>query len=383
VAKSEPRPKHAGKDAGAPGKETAIEVINSVLLDDVDRGGANPWATAWSEDGLWLCVTHAGTHELSVIDFPALLKKLAALATPVAATNYDVSSHCAADVPNDLAFLHGVRHRVKLNGDGPRALALAGNRAFVAGFFSENLDEVDFSAAQPSVRNFPLNPGLQMSAVHRGEMFFNDATICFQGWQSCASCHDDDARVDALSWDLINDGIGNPKDTKSLVWSHRTPPVMSLGVRATAEIAVRQGIHNSLASSVPEEIAVAMDEWLKTLQPAPSPHLVNGQPSEAARRGEKLFRSAEVGCANCHEPGLFTDLHSYNIGTTGPFDQDAKEFDTPTLRELWRTAPYLHDGSAATLRDVVTVRNPKDEHGKTAHLSPAQIDDLVEYLLSL
>ena len=61
----------------------SLEVRNTVLLDDVDRGAANPWAAAWSADGQWLCVTHAGTHELSVIDFPALLQKLAALpATP-------------------------------------------------------------------------------------------------------------------------------------------------------------------------------------------------------------------------------------------------------------------------------------------------------------
>ena len=53
-----------------------MEVLNSVVLDDVDCGAANPWGAAWSADGRLLCVTHAGTHELSVIDFPALLKKL-------------------------------------------------------------------------------------------------------------------------------------------------------------------------------------------------------------------------------------------------------------------------------------------------------------------
>jgi len=114
-----------------------------------------------------------------------------------------------------------------------------------------------------------------------------------------------------------------------------------------------------------------MDEWIKSLKPAPSPHLVNGRVSDAARRGEKLFKSPETGCVNCHEPGLFTDLHSYNVGTQNPFDKEDQEFDTPTLRELWRTAPYLHDGSAATIRDVLTTRNLEDEHGKTSQLTPA------------
>jgi cytochrome c peroxidase/DNA-binding beta-propeller fold protein YncE len=364
----------------------SLEVLNTVLLDDPDRGAANPWAAAWSGDGQWLCVTHAGTHELSVIDFPALLRKLAALpATPPPPSVKDsyVSSRSAADVPNDLSFLYGLRCRVQLNGMGPRALVISGNRAIVGSYFSDTLDVVDLSAATPAAEAVALNPGHQLTALRRGEMYFNDATICFQGWQSCASCHDDDARVDGLNWDLLNDGIGNPKDTKSLVLAHQTPPTMSLGVRATAEIAVRNGIANSLATALPEEVPTAMDEWLKSLKPAPSPHLANGRLSEAARRGEKLFKSPGTGCANCHEPELYTDLHSYNVGTQNRFDKQDNEFDTPTLRELWRTSPYLHDGSAATIRDVLTTRNSKDEHGKTSKLTAPQIDDLAEYLLSL
>ena len=363
-----------------------LEVLNTVLLDDPDRGAANPWAASWSGDGRWLCVTHAGTHELSVIDFLVLLKKLAALpATPPPASVKDnyVSSRSAADVPNDLSFLYGLRHRVQLSGRGPRALVIAGSRAFVACYFTDSLDVVDLSAAEPVAETVALGAEHPMTTARRGEMYFNDATICFQGWQSCASCHDEDARVDGLNWDLLNDGIGNPKDTKSLVLSHKTPPVMSLGVRATAEVAVRNGIANSLATSLAEEVPAAMDEWIKSLKPGPSPHLVNATLSEAARRGEKLFKSGETGCANCHEPELYTDLHSYNVGTQNPFDKDDKEFDTPTLRELWRTSPYLHDGSAATIRDVLTTRNPKDEHGKTSQLTAKQIDDLAEYLLSL
>jgi DNA-binding beta-propeller fold protein YncE len=373
----------------------SLEVLNTVVLDDVGRGAANPWAVAWSADGQSLCVTHAGTHELSVINFPTLLKKLAALpaAPPTPSVrDGDASSRSAADVPNDLAFLYDLRRRVPLSGNGARAVAIAGNRAIVASYFSDSLDLVDLSApaspsagldSSPTAEAVQLNPGQQMTRLHRGEMYFNDASISFQGWQSCASCHDDDGRIDGVAWDLLNDGIGNPKDAKSLLLSHKTPPVMSLGVRATAEIAVRNGIANSLATVLPEEVAIAMDEWLKSLKPAPSPHLVNGRLSAAALRGEKIFNRAETGCADCHPPGLFTSLRSYDVGTEGPYDQGAKEFDTPTLYELWRTAPYLHDGTALTVREVITTRNPKDQHGKTSHLTPREIDDLVEYVLSL
>ncbi len=117
--------------------------------------------------------------------------------------------------------------------------------------------------------------------------------------------------------------------------------------------------------------------------PPPARISFDGHLSAAALRGENIFKSSDTGCAVCHEPGLFTDLRSYAIGTQNPFDKEALDFDTPTLHELWRTAPYLHDGSAATLRDVLTTRNPRNEHGRTSHLSAQQLDDLVEYLLSL
>jgi len=362
-----------------------LEVLNSVALDDVMRGAANPWAAAWSKDGQLLCITHAGTHELSLIDFPGLIAKLAALpAKPLPLTTpIDSSCCCAAEVPNDLAFLRGLRRRVRLTGNGPRALVITGHQAFVADYFSDSLDRLDLATAKAEPASLPLRPAHELSLLRRGERYFNDATLGFQGWQSCASCHDDDGRVDAIQWDLVNDGVGNPKDTKSLVWSHRTPPSMSLGIRATAEIAVRSGIQNSLEAAQPEEVPKAMDEWLKSLQPAPSPHLAAGKLSPSAQRGQRLFLSSEVGCSNCHVPPLFTDLRSYDVGTQNAYDQEARDFDTPTLRELWRTAPYLHDGSAATLRDVITTRNPKNQHGNTSQLKPQELEDLAEYLREL
>ena len=162
-----------------------------------------------------------------------------------------------------------------------------------------------------------------------------------------------------------------------------TPPAMSIGVRESAEAAVRAGIRHILFTVQPPEVASSLDAYLKSLKPVPSPRLVKGKLSAAAKRGEKLFRDKEVGCAKCHPAPLFTDLGPYDVGTRGPLDRDTGTFDTPTLVELWRTAPYLHNGSAATLREVLVEANRKDEHGKTSHLKPQQIDDLVEYLLSL
>ena len=66
--------------------------------------------------------------------------------------------------------------------------------------------------------------------------------------------------------------------------------------------------------------------------------------------------------------GLFTDLKTYDVGTRGRFDKPTDRFDTPTLVEGWRTAPYLHDGSAATMRDVFAAANPQQSTARPASL---------------
>jgi mono/diheme cytochrome c family protein len=361
------------------------ELLNTVLLDNIDSGAGNAWAVEWTRDGKSICVTHAGTHELSVIDAPALLHKLASVPkAPAQMVGYQSSaSRTQADVPNDLAFLVGLRKRIKLGDEkGPRGLALIGNKAYTANYFSDSLSVVDLSS-QAAPTKIALGPKHELSAVRQGELNWNDASVCFQGWQSCSSCHSSDARVDGMNWDNLNDGIGNPKNAKSMVLAHKTPPSMALGVRANAEVSVRAGIKNSLFVVLPDEFAIALDEYLKSLTPMPSPHLVKGKLSKSAERGKKLFMSEEVGCADCHKPGLFTDMKFHNVGTIGKFDNPTNRFDTPTLTEVWRSGPYLHDGSAATIRDVMTTRNPNDHHGNVSQLTQQQIDDIVAYVLSL
>jgi YVTN family beta-propeller protein len=365
---------------------TKCALFNTVLLDNVDSGAANPWAAAWSADGKQICVTHAGTHEVSIIDAPALLEKLAkmpATLDPNAKIDYNAASRVAADVPNDLSFLVGVRNRVKLPDNGPRAIALIGKKIYTANYFSDSLCVIDQAGPNVVASSILLGAKHKITTVRKGELLWNDATMCFQGWQSCASCHSSDARVDGLNWDLLNDGIGNPKNSKSMLLSHKTPPAMSMGVRDTAETAVRSGIKNILFAVRPEGDAEAIDEYLKSLKPIPSPYLEKGKLSAAAQRGKKLFAEKAVGCAECHTTSTFTNLKAYDVGTRGQFDKPDEIFDTPSLIEGWRSGPFLHDGSAATMRDVLTSRNAADKHGKTKHLSPQQIDDLAAYLLSL
>ena len=350
----------------------------TLLLDNVDSGAANPWAVQWSYDGTRLIVSHAGTHELSVIAFQKLLEKIQKL-----------SSDQIENLPNDLSFLTGLRKRVKLTGNGPRSLTVTEQAVYVAHYFSDSADKIELNGAKLKAKNIPLTKGDTTAAniqdpVHWGKQLFNDASICFQGWQSCASCHSSDARVDGLNWDLLNDGIGNPKNTKSLLLSHRTPPCMSTGIRADAETAVRSGIRYILFTIRPEAEAQAMDAYLKSLKPLPSPLLdPQGELTPLAQEGKALFGSARTGCSNCHHGEYFTDMNLYDVGTAGEYDKPNQAFDTPSLREIWRTAPYLHDGSAATIRELLTTHNPRDLHGHTQELDEHELQALETYLLSL
>ncbi|MHC4505898.1 MAG: YncE family protein, partial [Planctomycetota bacterium] len=310
----------------------AKKVINTVLLDDVELGAANPWGVACTADGASICVTHAGTHELSVIDASVLMEKLMAAEESDPAERrrvraeladrsrsrdgqsvlrphvYD-SSITAAEVPNDLAFLVGLRRRIWLKGDptravtvdpagvnGPRGLAVVGSKVYAAAYFSDSLAVVDLARKDgKAVSTIELGPRPQLTMQRRGEMYFHDATLCFQQWHSCASCHPD-ARVDALNWDLMNDGLGNPKNARSMLLAHKTPPAMSSGIRGKAEAAVRAGIAFILFSVRPEEDAAAIDVYLKSLEPVESPYLLDGKLSPAAERGKKVFFDKEVGC---------------------------------------------------------------------------------------
>ena len=97
----------------------AQKLVSTVLLDDVDRGAANPWGVTTTADGKTILVSHSGTHELSAIDAQGLFDKLARIA----------ASPAAADVPNDLSFLVGLRQRIGLEGNGPRGLAAVGSKS--------------------------------------------------------------------------------------------------------------------------------------------------------------------------------------------------------------------------------------------------------------
>lgn len=346
------------------------EITATLLLDQVMDGAADPWGAVLDPAGTRLFITLSGVHQLAIID----IKRLP-----------EILKQESGALVNDLAALyqHNLIQRIDLPAQGPRGIAMSpdGKLVAIAGYFSGNVVLTDATGGNPA--NVALGPQVQPDPVRRGEMVFHDAGRCFQRWLSCATCHPD-ARSDGLNWDLLNDGLGNPKNTRSMLFSDRTPPVMSLGVRANMETAAYAGFVHILFVEPEAQDLQAVIAYLKSLKPATSPYRKpDGSLTESARRGEKLFNDPQVACAQCHPGPLFTDLALTDVGTTRLSDRGATRFDTPTLIELWRNPPYLHDGSAATLREVLVEQNRGDLHGVTSGLKTAEIDDLVAYLLSL
>ncbi|MDO5309850.1 MAG: hypothetical protein Q4G03_10240 [Planctomycetia bacterium] len=226
-----------------------------------------------------------------------------------------------------------------------------------------------------------LAPRPTLTMRRRGEILFHDATACFESWLSCVTCHPD-ARSDGFNWDLLNDGTGNLKNTKSMLLAHETPPCMISGIRSDAEVAVRAGFTHILFTHYKEENACCVDEYLMALEPTPSPRLVDGKLSESAQRGKAIFESEQIGCAQCHFGPYYTDLQLHRTGTQDPNDFIDK-FDTPTLIEAWRTAPYMNTGEYLTIRDVLVEGKHGVKDGQFERLSEQEQNDLIEFILSL
>lgn len=126
--------------------------------------------------------------------------------------------------------------------------------------------------------------------------------------------------------------------------------------------------------------------------------------SPAARRGLEVF-TGKADCASCHAGARFTDDKFRNTGVAFAYgagtidggrsdrsflDTDLARFKTPSLRDVARRAPYMHDGSFPTLRSVVlyydrggTKNGTMDPHIRRLDLEEGEIDDLVAFLESL
>jgi cytochrome c peroxidase len=249
--------------------------------------------------------------------------------------------------------------------------------------------------------------------VTLGRRLFFDRRLSRDESRSCSSCHRperafSDGRQVAVGVfgrtgtrsapALINRGYG-----RVFFWDGRTQSLEDTVLRPignplemdlpVAEAAARVGLPTT-------EIARALASYLRSILSGDSAfdRFVNGDRtalSAEQQRGLQVFRG-KGNCTACHVGPNFTDERTHNTGIAWRSGAMADEgagngaFKTPTLREIARTAPYMHDGSLRSLDDVVDFYdrggNPNphlDEEIRPARFTPAEKRGLVAFLRSL
>lgn len=311
---------------------------------------------------------------------------------------------------------------LETNGIAPQGLVFNsdGTKLYVHNFLTRNITVFDtrdiilannFSPVIDTIIS-TINTELLDPQVLKGkQIFYNaqDDRMTFAGYISCASCHVDGGS-DERVWDFTERGEGL-RNTHSLHGKRG----MGMGrVHWTSNFDEIQDFENDIRNGfkgkgfMPDAIfnsgtisdplgdkkaglssdLDALAAYVSSLDKAhTSPHRnQNGSLTVDAVEGKQIFLN--LGCNSCHSGSDFTDRNNallHDVGTFLPSSGKRRNstltgFGTPTLKGIWETAPYLHDGSAATLKDVLTTRNVNDKHGNTSSLTNTELDKLIAYL---
>ncbi len=225
------------------------------------------------------------------------------------------------------------------------------------------------------------------AAVLTGKQFFYDARdprMSRDAYISCAVCHNDGGH-DGRTWDFTGFGEGL-RNTISLQgraagqgrlhWSANFDELqdfegqirrLSQGTGLMSDAAFNAGTRSQplgdskAGQSADLDALAAYVASLNSFAPTPWRN-ADGSMSGAASAGRTVFANR---CASCHGGNDYTDSAAgtlRNIGTIKPssgtrLGATLSGIDTPTLRDAWATAPYLHDGSAATVEAAVTAHS--------------------------
>jgi YVTN family beta-propeller protein len=343
-----------------------------IPLPEVDTPVGLPWDAALAKLDAELWVVNAASNDLSVID----------ISNPT----------------------HPVRAAHIQVGDNPRGVVISpdGSTAYVNNALVGTVSVVDTATysvtSAITVTTLPLPPPL----LHGKRLYHSSARsdLAQARWISCNTCHVE-GEHDGRTWLLrMFPGTTPPgstitRNTTSLLGMIETYPLRwsaEWDESADSEFSVRfeqygtgliAGSMNPTLGDPNQGRSYDLDCLAAFIDSLAVPQRVHAL-TAAERRGKVIFESTETECAICHPAPLYTDLQVHDVGTAdGPGEWFGPLIDTPTLRFLYDSAPYLHDGSAATLYEVLTSANPGDEHGVTSHLSEGEMADLTAFLLVL
>ena len=232
--------------------------------------------------------------------------------------------------------------------------------------------------------------------VARGRGLFRSAAVAKAG-ESCQSCHTEgaaNADLGATPHPTVEGDFKGVRDPPALFGVDRTAPYFWDAKRATLRETVVDTILNHFREGSTQsaektgEQAAAIVAYLSTLR-APRTSFDSGTLSPAAQRGLRLFQTKGT-CSGCHGGPDFTDnqLHDTFVPKRTASDTDpgakvpAGTFNTPQLRDLRNTAPYMHNGAIGTLREVVEFYDQRSSVAPL-RLTQAEIGDLVAFLQEL
>ncbi len=285
-------------------------------------------------------------------------------------------------------------------GNGPTGVALSrdGKKAWVYNSFDHslstleglgqniaNVDTRKLNAHLPSDQQERLSP----DALAGRRLFFSatDARMNNPATGiSCGTCHLE-GREDGHVWNFPD----GPRQTPSLQgrMTARTAPFHWNGEFPNMLAFMTHTVSNRMGGSgVSQAMEVQIAAFIESMPAADNPHKGN-TPADVIERGQAAFTKAE--CGTCHGTETFTDNTFADVGTyvrSGPVPDDMAflpygGLNTPSLLGLARTAPFLHDGSAQTLKARIMTGKSNDRHGRTSVLSDGEVDDLVSYLKTL
>lgn len=360
--------------------------VDQILLDQPDLCFPDPADVAITVDGRYALVTSSTSDRVAVVD----------LARAVAMLQAADEHERRRVIPNHLGRPTDYVVKFIETRASPRGIVCSpdGKVAYVAQALDDSVGVIDLARMELTAR-IDLGGKREITKARRGEKIFHSARIAFRRQFSCHSCHPD-GHVDGLTYDIAPDGIGyNPVDNRTLrgindiapyKWTGKNP---TLARQCGPRLAV---FFTRIQPFTPEELD-ALSYYICTIPRPPNRYRKLGAPlTPAQARGRHFFErdAANDGrpipeqkrCNACHPPPLHTDRRIHNVGTKGPLDRQGR-FDSPHLSNIYDSAPYLHDGRAATLEEVWTRFNPYDEHGVTNDLTKDQLNDLIEYLKTL
>ena len=358
-----------GADVGKP-----VEIP----LDELERYAAQPFGVAIAADKSRLYVTCGGSEMVTVIDLPRLLRYVHAHPKPFAEDLSASSNYVIA--------------RIAV-GHNPRGLVISpdGRRLFVANRLEDTISAID-TRTNRVASTIALAGPKTVSLLRHGEQTFYTARQSFQGQIGCATCHID-STLDGLNWDLEPDGFGRDivdnrlledlRGTEPFKWNGGNPDLPT-------ECGPRTEKYFWRAENYPPLTLADLVVYVRSIPARPNRWRLPGRElTPAQERGRALFvRSVDKfgnpipegnRCAYCHSGPKGTSQKSFDVGTRKATDGSAM-LDTPQLTNIALTAPYLHDGSAATLEEIWTLFNPDDKHGRTNDLTKDELNDLIEYL---